>query len=92
MPSAVPDFYLEEGEGETPSDEEDETAGGLNRRPSTDHNDQSSLVRQASLGKRTKPTLTTIKSVESIRAEGSPAYRSDSRQRYVIYPSLLENA
>jgi hypothetical protein len=72
MPSAVPDFYLEDGEGETPSDEEDEATGGLNRRPSADHNDQSSLVRQASLGKRTKPTLTTIKSAESI---GSPAKR-----------------
>lgn len=76
MPSAVSDFYLEEGEGETPSDEEDEATGGLsNGRPSTEHNDLSSLMRQASFGKRTKPKLTTIKSAESIRGESSPANR-----------------
>jgi hypothetical protein len=76
MPSTVPDFYLEDGEGETPSDEEEEAGGGLNGRPSTDHNDQSSLVRQASLGKRSKPILTTIRGAESSRVEGSPATRS----------------
>lgn len=77
MPSAVPDFYLEDGECETPSDEEDEATRGLhNRAPSTDHNDRSSLVRQASLGKRTKPKLTTIKSADSIRGEDSPVNRS----------------
>ncbi|KAE9990438.1 hypothetical protein Vi05172_g9791 [Venturia inaequalis] len=76
MPSAAPDFYLEDGEGETPSDEEDEATGGLhNRSLSTDHNDRSSLVRQASLGKRTKPKLTTIKSADNTHGESSPVNR-----------------
>ncbi|QDS73066.1 hypothetical protein FKW77_009777 [Venturia effusa] len=77
IPSAMPDFYLEDGEGETPSDEEESTPGGLhNRTPSADHNDRSSLVRQASLGKRTKPKLTTIKSADSMRGEDSTLNRS----------------
>ncbi|TID16629.1 epidermal growth factor-like type 3 [Venturia nashicola] len=77
MPSAVPDFYLEDGEGETPSDEEDEATGGLNNQTlPTDHHDRSSLVRQASIGKRTKPKLTTIKSMDGILGESSPVNRS----------------
>lgn len=91
MPSAVPDFYLEEGE--TPSDEEDEATRGLDdRAPSTDHNDESSLFRQASLGKRRKPKLTTIKSADSLRGEESPVNRSYmpsfQSPQHVVTPKL----
>lgn len=64
IPSGVPEFYLEEGEGETPSDDEDakytppRTVPVLEEVPI-------GIVRQASLGKKSKPTLTTIKSSDS---------------------------
>jgi len=66
IPSGVPEFYLEEGEGDTPSDEED--VG----KPSPPRAIQPvGIVRQASLGKKTKPTLTTIRSSDNSRSDES---------------------
>lgn len=72
IPSGTSDFYFDE-EG-TPSEED---APGISEdgRESRagDHDDQSGLVRKASLGRRTKPSLTTIKSGDSLRAEDRAA-------------------
>ena len=72
IPSGASDFYFDE-EG-TPSEED---APGISEdgRESRagDHDDQSGLVRKASLGRRTKPSLTTIKSGDSLRAEDRAA-------------------
>jgi hypothetical protein len=64
FPTDVPDFYLEDA-----SDDDD-----VVNRPTPGNSDSTSvpnngsgLVRQASLGKRTKPTLTTIKSGDAVR-------------------------
>ena len=64
IPAEIPDFYLEDA-----SDEEDEAEAGADGHDlrETDHNEKSGLVRQASLGKRSKPNLTTIKSGENLR-------------------------
>lgn len=65
------DFY----QREYPQSDDDETITSDHRTmsPASDHDDQSglvkespSLVRQASLGRRTKPSLMTIKSVDGI--------------------------
>ena len=68
--SLPPNLYAEEDPGE---EEEDEYASvGEDGRESNggDHDEASGLVRQASLGKRHKPALTTIKSSEMIKKDG----------------------
>lgn len=72
IPSGASDFYFDEGS--TPS-EEDVPGISEDGRESRagDHDDQSGLVRKASLGRRTKPSLTTIKSGDSLRAEDRAA-------------------
>jgi hypothetical protein len=65
FPSDVPDFYLEDG-----SDDEGTVTGAspnIDNARGGENNNGGGLVRQASLGKRTKPTLTTIKSGETAR-------------------------
>ncbi|KAH6620042.1 hypothetical protein C7974DRAFT_316026 [Boeremia exigua] len=71
FPTYSDDYY----QGDYPQSDDDETItsdrGTLSR--ASDHDDQSglvkdspTLVRQASLGRRTKPSITTIKSVDGI--------------------------
>ncbi|OCL03168.1 hypothetical protein AOQ84DRAFT_227891 [Glonium stellatum] len=68
IPSGANGFYFDE-EG-TPSEEDLPTTSEDGRESRAgDHDDQSGLVRKASLGRRTKPSLTTIKSGDSLRAE-----------------------
>lgn len=63
IPSGIPEFYLEEGEAETPSDEEDTAM------PMAGTREEGGIVRQVSLGKKTKPTLTTIKGGDTPQLE-----------------------
>lgn len=76
FPSNTDDFYA----NDYPQSDDDETItsdrGTMS--PASDHDDQSGLVkeppplvRQASLGRRTKPSLMTIKSVDSISEKKS---------------------
>ncbi|OCK83804.1 hypothetical protein K432DRAFT_284295, partial [Lepidopterella palustris CBS 459.81] len=68
MPSGVHDFYFDE---EASPSEEDMPVTSEDGRESRagDHDEQSGLVRKASLGRRTKPSLMTIKSGDSLRTE-----------------------
>ena len=73
------DYYLDDGDMRS-DDEETITSdyGRISR--GSDHDDNSglvtpALVRQASLGRRTKPSLMTIKSVDSLEKKGGPMKR-----------------
>ncbi|KAI9879890.1 MAG: hypothetical protein M1830_006557 [Pleopsidium flavum] len=68
--SGPPDLYV--GEEPGGDEEEEDLSGGDDGRESNggDHDEASGLVRQASLGKRHKPALTTIKSSEMLRKDG----------------------
>ena len=66
--SVIPEFYNEE-QDVTPSETDERTPTGSRESTAADHTDRSGLVRQASLGKRGKPALTTIRSGENVRPE-----------------------
>jgi hypothetical protein len=72
------DYYLE---GDVRSDDDETITSDYGRTsPGSEHDDNSglvtpALVRQASLGRRTKPSLMTIKSVESLEKKGAFAKR-----------------
>ena len=63
-------MYIGEDPGE--GEEDEDVSVGEDGRESNggDHDEASGLVRQASLGKRHKPALTTIKSSEMLRKDG----------------------
>lgn len=67
--SGPPDLDIGEGPGE--EEEEEDSSGVDDGRESNgdDHDEASGLVRQASLGKRHKPALTTIRSSEMLRKD-----------------------
>lgn len=67
IPSGVPEFYLEDGEGETPSDDEEAAKSTPPRAGAPIEEVPIGIVRQASLGKKSKPTLTTIKGSDNSR-------------------------
>ncbi|KAF2476355.1 uncharacterized protein BDR25DRAFT_349465 [Lindgomyces ingoldianus] len=78
IPSNNDDFYLEDDGIQSIRSDDDETVTSDYGRDSrgSDHDDRSglvqpALVRQASLGRRTKPSLMTIKSGDSLRDNGS---------------------
>ena len=68
--SSPPNLYVGEDPGE--DEENEDVSVGDDGRESNggDHDEASGLVRQASLGKRHKPALTTIKSSERLRKDG----------------------
>jgi hypothetical protein len=73
------DYYMDEGGMRSDDDETISSEYGRASRGS-DHDDSSglvtpALVRQASLGRRTKPSLMTIKSVDSVEKKGGPMKR-----------------
>ncbi|KAF2110179.1 hypothetical protein BDV96DRAFT_651325 [Lophiotrema nucula] len=85
IPSGAGDYYLEEDDlrsddDDDDDDDDDETITsdyGRLSPASSDHDDRSglvqpALVRQASLGRRTKPSIMTIKSVESLPVKRKP--------------------
>jgi len=69
--SSPPNLYVGEDPGEVEEDEY--VSAGEDGKDSNggDHDEASGLVRQGSLGKRHKPALTTIKSIEMSRADGA---------------------
>ncbi|KAI9655757.1 MAG: hypothetical protein M1821_005192 [Bathelium mastoideum] len=78
--SAAQDFYIEE-ESESQSDVEGPYAGDERRPVKIGNADaQAGLVRQASLGKRGRPALTTIRSGDNLRSDRDllPSQRSPS--------------
>ncbi|KAF2228578.1 hypothetical protein EV356DRAFT_457484 [Viridothelium virens] len=81
MPSsAAQDFYIEEG-SESQSDVDGPYTGDERRQIRIGNADaQAGLVRQASLGKRGRPALTTIKSADNLRSDRDllPSQRSPS--------------
>ncbi|KAL9088302.1 MAG: hypothetical protein Q9165_006227 [Trypethelium subeluteriae] len=81
MPSsAAQDFYIEEG-SESQSDVDGPYTGDERRQIRIGNADaQAGLVRQASLGKRGRPALTTIKSADNLRNDRDllPSQRSPS--------------
>jgi hypothetical protein len=89
FPTDMADFYLHD-----PSDEDDVSTPRAipDRRDPRSDNEGSGLVRQASLGKRTKPTLTTIKSGETLRpavplgTQSSVQRNASTRSRDVSSP------
>jgi hypothetical protein len=64
IPSQMKDFYLEE----TPSDEDNDSTLDFDWEKDGEKVKESQLLRQASLGRRQKPALTTIRSGENLRA------------------------
>ncbi|KAF2502552.1 hypothetical protein BU16DRAFT_545850 [Lophium mytilinum] len=68
IPSNVQDFYFDEDASPSDDDRPISIENGRESRAG-DHDEQSGLVRQASIGRRTKPSLTTIKSGDSLRAD-----------------------
>ena len=64
-----PEYYMGNGMGD---DEDEDRFDGDDGRQfrGGDHDENSSLVRKASLGKRHKPALTTIKSDDSVQGRG----------------------
>ncbi|KAF2839004.1 hypothetical protein M501DRAFT_913348, partial [Patellaria atrata CBS 101060] len=77
IPIADPDFRFAESPRSDDDDEPPVTGDSDDGRFSraSDHNDQSGLVRQASLGRRQKPSLVTTKSGEFSRQEKDKASR-----------------
>lgn len=71
--SGPPDLYIGKEPGE--EEEEGDLSGGDDGRESNggDHDEASGLVRQASLGKKHKPALTTIRSSEMLRKGRVPS-------------------
>lgn len=75
IPIGIPDYYLDEGratltDDESPFDEQGEDSDyDEHVAQATEH---PGLVRQASIGKRSRPQLTTIKSGDSLRSENQP--------------------
>ena len=63
-----PEYYMGGGPGD--EDDDDRFEGDDGRFSRGDHDEDSNLVRQASLGKRHKPALTMIKSDEGIQGHG----------------------
>ncbi|KAK5018061.1 hypothetical protein LTR60_001665 [Cryomyces antarcticus] len=91
IPVSVAGFPLEEGDSMSSSDEglPDTSGGAEEERRDTragDQDEQSDLVRKASLGKRSKPTLTTIKSGDHLRtsSQSSAIDLESSRRSSVI--------
>ena len=76
IPSGVPEFYLEDGEGETNSDDD-----MIDYYDGQDHGPKP-LVRQASLGKRAKPTLTVVSS--PLLSQDSPALGSTPKAKHSV--------
>ncbi|KAF2816865.1 uncharacterized protein BDZ99DRAFT_3447 [Mytilinidion resinicola] len=68
IPSNVQDFYFDEDASPSDDDRPISVENGRESRAG-DHDEQSGLVRQASIGRRTKPSLTTIKSGDSLRVD-----------------------
>ncbi|KAF2681367.1 hypothetical protein K458DRAFT_83944 [Lentithecium fluviatile CBS 122367] len=76
------DYYMEDG-GMRSDDDETITSDNGRISRGSDHDDNSglvtpALVRQASLGRRTKPSLMTIKSVDSLEKKGASVKRKPS--------------
>jgi hypothetical protein len=76
------DYYMDDGDMRSDDDETVTSDYGRVSRQSSDPDDNSTsglvtpaLVRQASLGRRTKPSLMTIKSVDSLEKKGAPMKR-----------------
>ncbi|KAF1809891.1 hypothetical protein P152DRAFT_142628 [Eremomyces bilateralis CBS 781.70] len=71
IPSGPHQFYYDE---HSPSDEDAPHSPAVDGRHSRgeDHDESSGLVRQASLGKKAKPSLTTIKSGEDLKSHKGP--------------------
>ncbi|KAF2199036.1 hypothetical protein GQ43DRAFT_133909 [Delitschia confertaspora ATCC 74209] len=71
IPAHVDDYYPEDDDIDFETDDEAPRISGENGRESRtgDHEERGNLVRQASLGRRTKPALTTIKSSGSLKRE-----------------------
>ena len=73
------DYYMDDGDMRSDDDDTISSEYGRLSRGS-DHDDNSglvtpALVRQASLGRRTKPSLMTIKSVDTLEKKGAPMKR-----------------
>jgi hypothetical protein len=68
IPTDAPEFFYDD---EVTPSEEGQPVGVEDGRRSRaeDHDDQSNLVRKASLGRRTRPSLTTIKSGDTLRSD-----------------------
>ncbi|TKA76559.1 hypothetical protein B0A49_02787 [Cryomyces minteri] len=87
IPVSVAGFPLEDGDSASSSDDEHPNASGgaEDERRDTragDRDEQSDLVRKASLGKRSKPTLTTIRSGDHLRTSSqSSAIDLESSRR-----------
>ncbi|PSN70147.1 hypothetical protein BS50DRAFT_306552 [Corynespora cassiicola Philippines] len=82
IPSNGGDFYMED-DGLQSDDDETVTSDYGRESRSSDHDDRSglvqpALVRQASLGRRTKPSLMTIKSVDSFGDKRVPSLKQKS--------------
>ena len=81
-----PEFY-------TPGEEEEDAINEDGRESrSTDHDESSDLVRKASLGKRHKPSLTTIRSTDLDNEEGSAAENATGVKGGSENPSLVSRA
>ena len=75
------EYYLGEGVGEE-EEEEEEVPGAEDGRESRggDHDESTGLVRKASLGKRHKPSLTTIRSSDGSDKDGAIRAFNNSQQ------------